>query len=807
MRLLVRSALLCFLALPVAAVTPNFLGDRFPLTDTRYGATPGIPALATNGNTLVLAWATEQSVRAARLIDGKRITGEYVLPTYGAVDEVAIVWTGTNFLVASSSQDDGRPVVAGRLLDPDGKPLGAPFVMANRAREPRLASNGSRVVLMYRDDATDDVYSRPFLPNGNAVPNTLGQKIASRTAFGPLYDIATNGSDFQAIVSSPVEVSLARFGTDGVFQSTRFITDSQGTSRPRPAAIAGNGTGYLLTWFDAARTGIARYLDASGSLSAPLEIDSVGNNPNISFLGVKAVWSGSDWAVSYVRTLQLEASLRVAHLSSAVSSVTSREIEMPVSTTSPAPAAALVRHGGAVRVAWNADRLGDEHGLVLSTLPLSPNSGALVTFDAPDQRVLGGAGRAGVSVFLWNESSTRNSVTWLATTDFGGPWLEVPLALAADSAIVSAGDGFLVVVRHHGTSIAFLLDTNGVPYGDARSLDFHVTSVAWNGFVWALAGERDTAVVVAEMNTLGVVSPAKEIQNLASAPRIASDGDGFLMVWLMEGPCGGPCIPPTVVRGARLDAQRVRLDDTNLDLGPASRAEFPAVAWNPERLEYLAGWIDDKVVMASHVPPQGPFPPATNFVFAGVTHQSELSMLEVAGDVAVTWRDGSLTRLTYVDRFGNPVRMFELPHPLPAPGAPQLVNVLDRAAVLFSEVRPGAPHYGASRLMLAVTSDDSGHADQASLVAELVGPQIRLAWTNVDKTIMGHRIEYRIGEGPWLELTEFFPRGVTSTNFAVVGREPHAFRARAFGTGGPSSYSNEVTVRFPSDAKRRAVRK
>jgi len=808
MNLLVRGVLLLALSLPVAAAAPPFFGDPFPLTNTRYAATPGIPSLASNGNTLVMAWVGDQSVRVKTIGDGD--TSNFVLPTFGSTDEVAIVWTGTNFLVAASNSDDGLAIVTGRLLNANGKPIGGAFNIVLNGAAPRLASNGSSVVLLYREDTTDDLYARRLQQDGRPPFGSTAQKVASRAAFGPIYDIATNGSGYMAVASSPVDVSIAMFGADGVLQSTKQISGSQGTSRPRPATIASNGNNYFVAWFDFSRQGLATFVDAAGNALAPITFDEIVSSPTPVFLAPKAVWSGTDWVLAYVHKVQLDQRLRTAHFSPDVRSVTKRETEVAIATGAVGTSS-IVRHNNAVRLAWSAERFPERPALVISTLPLALGSGQLVTLDAPDQKLLATAGTSTLAIFLWNESHDRDIVTHLGIGDMGGFYLERTLPVIATSAIASAGNGFLIVTRDGDASVAIRLDVNGTPVGQPVDLPFTATSIAWNGSVWAIAGEDGTAVVAAEMTPNGVLSSAKLVRNNADTPAIASNGTNFLMVWRAEGNCSPPCFPPTIVRGARLDSERNRIDGVDLDFSPTHLAESPSVAWNPDSETYVVAWIDAEEVITKQIPPVGPPGGGNNTIHLALKMQRDLSMLTTAGTVALTWTDDLQTRVAFLNVIGNIAKMFTFSHLAGyASGAPLLVNVPDGdTGVVFDEINPTSPHYGATRVMIALSSPAPvGVPETPHVTATLQSNGTVLAtWSSPDQTLNGFRVETRSGNGPWYEVEEFFDRTIRTMTIAPVNREPLSVRVRAFSDEGVSEYSNEATVRFPSDAKRRSVRK
>jgi hypothetical protein len=809
MRLLVRGALLLALALPAAAVTPPYFGEPFPLTNTRYAATTGIPTLATNGSTLVLVWVGGESVRVARVVDGQRTTSEYVLSSFGTTDEAAVVWTGSNYLVAASSLSGETPIVTGRLLDANGTPIGTPFSIVTNASKPRLAANGSRVVLLYREEPSGDVYSRPLTNNGVPVQGTAPKKIAARTAFGPLYEVASNGSEFMAVSSSPTEVLLARFDASGAFLSSRFLADSQGSTRPRPATIASNGTNYLVVWFDFTRRAQAARLDATGATLSSVVFDEiVALTPVI--LAPKAVWSGTDWVIGYVHQIQLSQQLRVVHLDANVTTVTKRETEAQLSADTIA-AVGLARYNNAVRVAWSGDRFPSSTGLSIATLPLTQSSGTLVTRDASDQRLLATAGNSAVSIFLWNELTDGYETTWLGISNFAGLWIERKLSVLAVSAKIIPGEGFLVLADDGDFPIAFRLDENGTQLGDVITFDYKVTDAAWNDFIWVLVGEKDGNIVAAEMTSTGQVSTTKLIKNQADSPAIASDGSGFLIVWRQEGPCTLPCNAPSIIHGTLIDDQRVRVDAADLDFSPSLHAGVPDVAWDAGSDRYDISWIDLEEVLTRQVLEDKSLSPSNRRLYLGLHEQKNLSLLSTNDTVAATWSDDGVTRLAFLNVLGDIDKLFTFTHEGSHVIAPaQLLNAPDGdTGIVFEELMPDAPFYGAARLQIAFSSPFVTNVPPppALSATRLSSGLIELKWNTVDANLNGFRIESRIGNGPWLELEQFLPYTNRSTTFAPVSTERHSFRIRAYSDEGASAYSNEASVLFATDNKRRAVRK
>jgi hypothetical protein len=90
------------------------------------------------------------------------------------------------------------------------------------------------------------------------------------------------------------------------------------------------------------------------------------------------------------------------------------------------------------------------------------------------------------------------------------------------------------------------------------------------------------------------------------------------------------------------------------------------------------------------------------------------------------------------------------------------------------------------------------------VAARLESGTIVVDWTAQAGTLNGYRLEYRIDDGVWNEVDEWFPAGAHhtaiprpsfGTNFAV--------RVRAFNDGGASAYS---ATALTQPSRRRAVR-
>lgn len=246
--MLQKAAVLIFLTTTMLA-EPVYFGPRVPLTNTRYGAASAAPIVVANDTNVVVFWSAAHNVRL-----GTDVARD-VLASDGDAD---VVWTGERFLVAANS---GSTIV-GRLLDANGEPLGAPFTIVQNATHPRLARDGHRIVMLYRD--AGGIQSLVLSRNG------VAQGTALRIADGARdYDVAANvaivnaddglrivplqGGAASRIGDAAESVSLASDGRDLLALWTRdgelYAAAIRGGAAEEPLVVdGGNVTAHSVTW-------------------------------------------------------------------------------------------------------------------------------------------------------------------------------------------------------------------------------------------------------------------------------------------------------------------------------------------------------------------------------------------------------------------------------------------------------------------------------------------------------------------------------------------------------------------------------
>ncbi|MFP5246940.1 MAG: fibronectin type III domain-containing protein, partial [Thermoanaerobaculia bacterium] len=128
------------------------------------------------------------------------------------------------------------------------------------------------------------------------------------------------------------------------------------------------------------------------------------------------------------------------------------------------------------------------------------------------------------------------------------------------------------------------------------------------------------------------------------------------------------------------------------------------------------------------------------------------------------------------------------------------------AGILDNTIVDAAPFHGARRILMRVVDFAAAPvrpAAPADVTARPASGQLRIEWTPVPEAL-GYRVEYRVGDGSWIELSRWFDKDELLATFSPVRAGlTYSFRVRAFGDGGASAYSDPAIFFV---GKRRAVR-
>ncbi|HEX7807499.1 MAG TPA: hypothetical protein VF608_02200, partial [Thermoanaerobaculia bacterium] len=494
--------LLLLSLLPVSANAASIFGNAFSVTNTRYGTVPGEARLASNGTDVFLFWISGGSVRVTKLVEGVKRVGRPVLPTTETtIDSFDVLWNGEHFFVAAT---DGVNI-RGRLLTRDGEPAASDFIVNGNARSPRLAFNGSTILLLHRGIGFQGIGSLPLTKNGVAAGG--GQAVQ---LMGDEFEVASNGTGFAAITVSFQNVLLTKFASNGVIAEQETLAGSAFGST-REVAIASDGARYLATYLQDHVGGAATLVDSSGHAGP---IVSFMSDAHAIYESPSATWTGSEYVLAFVGTTPDGASMHAVHFDANGAKTTS-DPEQPAHEVRTATA--LLPKNGRVLIAWNP-----REDAVVEELPVEGVSNVWATYGAAEQRLLASTASNAAALIVWNESLNGAASVHLGLRDRQGDWSERVLVNRGATRAVAASDGnafVIVVTEADRTSTAYRVDSRGVVSSRTSTLPFEATGIAWNGQRYAIVGERVSAtqdwtsdVVGATLDAAGTLSAVNVIR-------------------------------------------------------------------------------------------------------------------------------------------------------------------------------------------------------------------------------------------------------------------------------------------------------
>ena len=807
MRVLRAAAILIALLQAGRAIAqPLVFGERRPLTNTHYGERSGTPLLTTNGNDFFLVWATPDNIRVSRA--NSTSPGRPVLATNGYPPVSGghdILWMGTQFLVAATSLNpDGTTSIVGRMLNADGEPLGDPFVIADGARNPRLAFNGTNPLVVYKAKTT---IAQFLTPEGRPTTRVWGFP-----AEGDRYTVISRGAEFLLVSASGTTVMTFVIDGGGSLRVTKTFTGIYGVlgSVGRSASFAGIGTanGYLLVYRDVLFRVAAVNLNRDGEYVSPAWNDSLSSNDRIALTrwrdGVAVAAMSSDG--KSVRLLRVDGS----------GNVTTEVIAEPAGVASVTIAAA----GDEVLAAWSG-----------SNTSIRVSSGGVRSFGAPDQTIELVASSDDALLTIWREGTGSNVSYHAGVYTRMGDWNEIELP-AGQPVAARIGGSQCVVVMKRGTlgyaALRWSLDLQRVGSDTPLPRGIFFLAVGWNGKDFALIGfdssERPSLLSGWLLSPNGALSARKDLARPESTTfldlSVASDGTGFLVAWKAKwsGGCnGGWCefMGWGAVYAVRLDGDLTAHDPVVLNVADKKRAvsNISTVAWDGNA--YVVAWKDNDTTSshARRIPAAGEMsdefdvpalPRAQDWYGTTPFSAERASAAAIDGGVAVMWREGNDDRL-FVIRGETVSQVMTFHHEERLVSPPYLASFGGSLAYLVSAVHSPAPSNGAIRALIrfgGLTLPPK--ADAPELAAEVTRGRAQLTWNAPPQETSGYRVEMRIGKGTWVEAGEWIP--VAAPRFLSVPVNPSSgpisFRVRAWNDAGGSAYSNEVTI---YTGKRRAI--
>lgn len=783
-------------------------GATFPVTNTRYGAagTPGRPVMASNGRDLLLVWWTPASIRVTKAEPGmeRPRVGRPVLGAEpGQFDEPAVVWTGSRFLVASNY---GKAIV-GRLLFANGEAASEPFTILENAYGPQLASNGSRIVMLYRPREFDgDLRSVTLNLNGTVSGNDQLVSIGEYAQAVRWYAIASNGSGFAAIIGAKDEVQFNTFRSDGQLVTHAELRGpvADNARAARSVAISSNGDGYLVTWSEPGSALVASIVSRGGAPGATFNLEPTLNSA--SYEATSIAWTGTRYDVAYV----IGGAVQAVHV--APNGIVTRGPSTPArgfAWTSVGSA------GGRTLVAWSESRhvfpavvqnwegvnpspFGGAVWLRELAFTRFGTEGVVAAHAATEQTLVTAASALDATLLVWTERTGEGESLWYGVRGRNGSWVEQKIAPDARRAYAASdGQEFMLVTSAPTGAVATHVSAEGQLLNQLTLPALTPSGVAWNGERYATIGYDANANLVAVLfRPTSVLSGSVVIRPADSGrvgdPAIASDGRSFLATWLTRSPCQGSC--PINVRAVRLDAALSRTDTNELSFPTEAASELKA-AWNGRN--YGIAVINHSQVRLYRIPARGDALPAATVYEAVGTGQQGLSLNVYGERWAIGWRDAEnatnhvavvANDATVMSRQAHDVGRASSSGPvlLAAPG-----NLL---AYVASVTNDDAPHHGAERVLMRI--DTPLRVPGAPrLDAHLAGEDVLLEWTLPAGPVSGYRVEYRINDGSWNELEGWLePHERSGALTALPRNASYTFRVRAWSEAGTSAYSNEMAI-------------
>jgi hypothetical protein len=487
-----------------------------------------------------------------------------------------IAFDGSNYLVVWMDARTGQGL-AGARVTPSGTVLDTVGfrITTRRAFDPDVEWNGSNYLVVWQDGSSGyNIYGTRVSAagavldgNGFSISSASGNQRSPKLAVAGSTFLVAWEDDHLGASSDPFDIFGARVSSAGIVLDPSGIAISTATLGQYGAAVASDGTDFLVTWGDnrtgttqveAARvTGAGTVLDPSGILVST----TGGGNADVAW--------GTD---RYLLVWQTGSFLPDADIAGARVDATGTVLDatpIAISTAAEGQVVPSVWWGGTVFLAaWDDMRRGvdfdsDIYGtrVDLSGSVLDPSGIAIEA--GPGTRFAPGIAWGGSNFLVeWNDSTETNDIVAKRVSDTGAV-LDAPARLISSSsdwqmapATAWNGSVFLVVWEE---------------YRGIDASDIYGARVDANGVVLDPAGL--------------VISAATSSQR---SPAVASNGSDFLVVW--KDVRGGSYYD---IYGARVTGAGALLDPGGLAISTASfDQQDPAVAWNGTN--YLVAWADQR---------------------------------------------------------------------------------------------------------------------------------------------------------------------------------------------------------------------
>lgn len=530
--------------------------------------------------------------------------------------------------------ESSYPAVLDPIVGPEvgmDEPLAGVAPMDQRG--PSIAWNGTHYLAVWQDfrgGATGNIHGARLTSTG-VVLDTRGIAICTAPNDQALPSVASNGTDFFVVwedrrAGPTRDIHGARVTAAGVVQDVSGIAISTAVNEQQAPSVASDGSDYLVVWEDARST------------------------PNWDVYGARVTSAGVVEDAAGVLLGATAGNQRTPEVAS---------------------------NGTEYMVVWheNGGVTGnDVYGtrVTAAGVALEPG-GVVISGSAGNQQTVSIASNGTDYFVVWIDSRGINNDAYGARVTAGGGVLD-PAGLAVSAAtghqqyptVASDGTDYLVtwtdlrsnrdIYAGRVTSAGAVLDGGGIPVCTLWQQQ-QAPAVASDGTgyltVWQdNRGGVSPDIYGARLSAAGVLLdadgfPVSLDQNAQRETAVASNGDGYLVVW-EDGRAG----LHADIYGVRLDAMGEVLDPAGLAISTADdRQGAPAVASNGT--DYLVVWEDASTaqihgtrVTSAGVPEPDGFPISVGVDFSSAAAPAVASN---GANYMVVWRD---TRLADWDLFG-----------------------------------------------------------------------------------------------------------------------------------------------------------
>lgn len=782
-----RTSLAFLLALAPALLGQSlFFGDAVPQTHTRYGAFGAEPRLTTNGQNAFLLWANEEKVRVTKLVDGEKRAGQPVLDVnHGWFD---VVWTGSHFLVAAYDRRVSSDEIRGRLLNANGDPIGDSFTITARFGRPRLAFDGARVLMVY-GPTSGEMYSMLLRPDGTQASDPHHQVLSPWQSIEAV--VAKGGPGFVTATSMLDQVRITTVHANGeIAAAPQFALPPVPERR---VAVGNNGQDALAVWTNGSAAAELTTVRANGMISGRTAIVGTENST-----AAAVAWNGTKWVVSTIASGKLQTRLIDATTGTQVLAQSAAHEHSPVS---------LVSLNGRTLAAWRGTDAGQS--VLVRDVSVS-NNGDTAAFGAAEQTFHTATSSHDAALVVWSELRDGRRTLHAGARTTSGGWNESRIGDEEDAPLASSDGNLFLVVKKSSSGWTAVTLTNTAAFTASTPLvtSFTPTGIAWDGAGWVLIGvSTQSNIYAVRVMPWGAVSAPvliaehRENRSLEN-PRIVWGSDGFFAVWQDSKftACFPICDPyESVLHGARLTPTLQRIDVQSLELAP-DEAVSPDVFWDGSR--YVIFWLNDGALETRTVRPNASGSGITRVAGAQID-TSEVRATQTSFGAAITSNDGEVLLV----RDGALITRYDLGR---ASAKDALVNLGTEVAYVQTAVQDEMPYHGAPHLFLRVGGviPPSNVPDPPRIVRASMmdgGNLMLVDWTPPVDPVNGYRIEYRVNDGLWNELDQWFDAATTSISIRPwLDGARYQFRIRAWSDAGVSGYSIPATVRLLG--RRRSVR-